>query len=48
MPSPRPHDDLEAILALATAEDGELLHPVDSAFDATFTGSDPTNSGHGT
>ena len=37
MPSPRAHDDLEAILALATAEDGELLHPVGSAFDATFT-----------
>jgi len=37
VPSPRAHDDLEAILALATAEDGELLHPVGSAFDATFT-----------
>ncbi len=37
MPSPRAHDDLEAILALATADDGELLHPVGAAFDATFT-----------
>jgi hypothetical protein len=37
VPSPRAHDDLEAILALATADDGELLHPVGAAFDATFT-----------
>ena len=33
----RAHDDLEAILACATPDDGEALHPVPSSFDAIFT-----------
>ncbi|MDQ1462585.1 MAG: hypothetical protein QOI08_4069, partial [Actinomycetota bacterium] len=35
--TPRAHDDLEAILAQVTIDNGATTHDIDSAFDTTFT-----------